>query len=198
MRSTGSTVIAFGLVNVPVKLFTATSSHDVQFNTLHKACGGRLKQGLACPACAVEITDKDAETDKGYEVSKGQYVTFTAAELKSLAPSKFEALEIEAFVPADKVDFIYVEKAIFVGPDKGGDRAFNLLVKAMRQTERVAIGRYMSRGRVYVCMLRPYEKGMVLHHLFYADEVRDYSEVDIGEDVAFTDKELNLAAKLIG
>jgi DNA end-binding protein Ku len=196
MKATGSTTIAFGLVSVPVKLFTATASHDVEFNRLHKACGSRIKQKLHCPTCDVEVGADDLA--KGYEVSKGQFVTFTAEELKALSPERFTSLEIEAFVPTDKVDYIYVEKSIFVGPDKGGDRAFNLLTKAMRQTDRVALGRYCSRGRVYVCMLRPYEKGMLLHHLFYADEVRDYSEVDIGADVAFSDKELNLAAKLIG
>jgi DNA end-binding protein Ku len=195
LRSTGSTTIAFGLVSVPVKLFTATSAHDLKFNTLHEKCGGRVKQKLHCPVCAEDVEHKD--TRKGFEVSKDQYVSFEPSELKGLEPEAFQNLQIEAFVDASKVDYIYVEKSLFVGPNKGADQAFNLLVKAMRHTEKVAVGRYMSRGRVYVCMLRPYQKGMLLHHLYYADEVRDYNEVDLGADTPFSDKQLALANKLV-
>lgn len=196
MRSTGSTTIAFGLVSVPVKLFTATSEHDLKFNTIHDACGSRISRKDLCPVCDESVATADCV--KGHEISKGQFVTFTAEEIKAQVPSQFETLEIEAFVPADSIDPVYIEKSIYVGPDKGADRAFNLMVRAMRQTDRVAVGRYMSRGKVYTAMLRPFEKGMVLHHLFWADEVRNYDEVNIGPDVAFSDKELDLAAKLIG
>lgn len=196
IRSTGSTTIAFGLVSVPVKLYTATSSHDPKFNTLHAKCGSRVKQPKQhCPECDTDV--ERSETQKGFEVSKGTYVAFTEEELASLRPAKFERLDIEAFVPAHTIDPIMYEKSVFVGPDKGGDRAFNLLSKALRGTERIAVGRYMSRGRVYLAALRPYQKGIIIHHLFYGDEIRDYEDVNLGEDTSFDPREEEMAAVLV-
>jgi len=196
IRSTGSTTIAFGLVSVPVKLYTATTSHDPKFNTMHAKCGSKVKQPAQhCPECDTDV--KRDETCKGFEFAKGQFVTFTEEELASLRPSKFERLDIEAFVPAHTIDPIMYEKSVFVGPDKGGDRAFNLLSKALRGTERIAIGRYMSRGRVYLAALRPFQKGIIIHHLYYGDEIRNYEDVNLGEDTAFDPREEEMAAVLV-
>jgi len=196
IRSTGSTTISFGMVSIAVKIYTATKSHDPQFNTMHAECGSRVKQGKNhCPTCSKDVEPDDCV--KGFEVTKGQYVTFTKQELEGLKPQKFERLDIEAFVPASTIDPIHFEKSIFIGPDKGADRAFNLLSKAMRGTEYCAIGRYMSRGKVYLTMLRPFGKGIMLHHLYYADEVRDYNEVDLGKDTAFDPREEQMAADLV-
>lgn len=194
-RPLSSTSIAFGLVSIPVKLFTATSAQGVHFNQLHKKCGSRLKQRMYCP-----VDDEYVERDdiiKGFEVSKNQYVQFSAEELSGLEAERSHTLDLVEFVPDDSVDLIYVEKSYYLGPDKGGDKAFNLLVRAMRRTERVAVGRFQFHGKVHLVLLRPYKKGLILHQVYYADEVRSYDEVELGPDQRFSESEEALAEQLI-
>jgi DNA end-binding protein Ku len=195
-RPLSSTSISFGLVSIPIKLFTATSAQGVHFNQLHNKCGSRLKQRLYCP-----VDDEFVERDdiiKGYEVSKNQYVQFTAEELAGLEAERSHTLDLVEFVPEDSVDLIYVEKSYYIGPDKGGDKAFNLLVKAMRRTERVAVGRFQFHGKVHLVLLRPYKRGLILHQVYYADEVRSYDDVELGPDQRFSENEEALADQLIG
>lgn len=194
-RATGSTTISFGLVSIPIKLYTATQSQTVGFNMLHGECGSRVKQQLYCPVDE-RVIERD-ETVKGYEVSKGQYVIFSADELSKLEAEKTNTVEIVEFVPAATVDFVQIEKTSYLGPDKGGHKAYNLLGQAMRQTELVAVGRYNARGKSYVVVVRPYQKGLALHQLYFADEVRPFDDVDIGDDVRFSAAEQDLAEKLI-
>jgi DNA end-binding protein Ku len=194
-RATGSTTISFGLVSIPVKLYTATSAADVHFHQLHKTCGGRVKQKLHCPVDDVFVERDDLA--KGYEVAKNQYVQFTEEELRALEAEKFSTLNLVEFVPESSVDFVYIEKSQYLGPDKGGEKAFNLLSKAMRQMERIAVGRHWSRGKVQLVLLRPYRKGLILHQVYYANEVRSYDDVELGPDQAFSDGEQQLAARLI-
>jgi DNA end-binding protein Ku len=194
-RSTGSTTISFGLVSIPIKLYTATQSQSVGFNMLHQECGSRVKQQLMCPVHE-RVIERD-ETVKGFEVSKGQYVVFSGEELAKLEAEKTNTVEIVEFVPAASVDFVQIEKTTYLGPDKGGHKAYNLLGHAMRQTEVVAVGRYNARGKSYVVMIRPYQKGLALHQLYYADEVRPFDDVEIGDDVRFSSAEEDLAEKLI-
>ena len=194
-RPIGSTAVSFGLVSIPVKLYTATSSQNVHFNQLHNKCGGRLKQKLYCP-----VDDEYVERDdivKGYEVAKNQYVQFSGEELNALEAEKSHTLDLVEFVPEDSVDLIYVEKSYYLGPDKGGDKAFNLLTKAMRRTGRIAVGRYRSHGKEHLVLLRPYKKGLILHHVYHANEVRAYDEVELGADQRFSDSEEALADQLI-
>jgi DNA end-binding protein Ku len=194
-RSTGSTTISFGLVSIPVKLYTATSSTGVSFNMLHKECGTRVKQQLVCPTHDA-VVERD-DTVKGYEFSKGQYVTFSNEELRNLEAERTNTVELTEFVPANTVDFLQIDKTQYLGPDKGGHKAYTLLGHAMRDTNVVAIGRYNARGKSYVVMIRPYEKGLIMHQLFYADEVRAFDEVELGPDVRISDAEQDLAQKLI-
>jgi DNA end-binding protein Ku len=194
-RSTGSTTISFGLVSIPIKLYTATQSQSVGFNMLHTDCGSRVKQQLFCPVHE-RVIERD-ETVKGYEFSKGQYVIFSPDELSKLEAEKTNTVEIVEFVPAATVDFVQIEKTSYLGPDKGGHKAYNLLGQAMRHTELVAVGRYNARGKSYVVVIRPYQKGLALHQLYFADEVRPFEDVDIGDDVRFSDAEQGLAEKLI-
>ncbi|MDB4974270.1 MAG: Ku domain protein [Myxococcaceae bacterium] len=194
-RSTGSTTISFGLVSIPIKLYTATQSQSVGFNMLHAECGSRVKQQLTCPVHD-RVIERD-ETVKGYEFSKGQYVIFSAEELAQLEAEKTNTVEIVEFVPAGTVDFVQIEKTTYLGPDKGGHKAYNLLGQAMRHTELVAVGRYNARGKSYVVVIRPYQKGLALHQLYYADEVRPFDDVEIGDDVRFSSAEQELAEKLI-
>lgn len=195
-RSSGSTTISFGLVSIPIKLYTATQSQSVSFNMLHQECGSRVKQQLYCPVHE-RVIERD-ETVKGYEFSKGQYVVFDNEALAKLEAERTNMVEIVEFVPAVSVDFVQIEKTTYLGPDKGGHKAYNLLGHAMRHTNVVAIGRYNARGKSYVVMIRPYQKGLALHQLFYADEVRSFDEVEIGDDVRFSSAEEELAEKLIG
>jgi DNA end-binding protein Ku len=194
-RPIGSTAISFGLVSIPVKLYTATSSQNVHFNQLHKKCGGRLKQRLYCPTDNEYVEREDIV--KGYEVAKSQYVQFTPEELSGLEAERSHTLDLVEFVPEDSVDPIYVERSIYLGPDKGGDKAFNLLTKAMRRTGRIAVGRYRSHGKEHLVLLRPYKKGLILHHVYYANEVRSYEDVELGPDQRFSESEEALADQLI-
>jgi DNA end-binding protein Ku len=194
-RSTSSTTISFGLVSIPVKLYTATSAQDVHFNQLHKKCGSRVKQKLYCPVDDEAV--ERADIVKGYEIAKNQYVQFSEEELHALEAARFSTLDLVEFVPESTVDFVYIERSQYLGPDKGGEKAFNLLTKAMRQMERIAVGRYWSRGKVQLVLLRPYKKGLILHQVYYANEVRSYDDVELGPDQAFSEGEQQLAARLI-
>jgi DNA end-binding protein Ku len=194
-RPTGSTAISFGLVSIPVKIYTATSSQGVHFNQLHKKCGSRLKQQMFCPVCDEQVERDDIV--KGYEVAKNQYVQFTAEELRALEGERSHTLDLLEFVPEDSVDLIYVDKSQYLAPDKGGDKAFNLLAKAMRRTGRIGVGRFQSHGKEKLVLLRPYKKGLIMHEVHYANEVRSYDDVELGPDVRVSEHEEALADQLI-
>ncbi len=194
-RSLSTGTISFGLVTVPVRLYSAAEhSAAISFNLLHGKCGTRLKQQYICPKDE-EIVTRD-QMVKGYEFAKDQYVTFTEDELKTMAETSSPAIEITEFVPLSKVDPIYFEGAYYVGPDKGGERAYMLLAAAMRETGRSALAKWAARGKMYLVLIRPVEKGLVMQVLHYADEVRAFDEVPLG-DAAVKDSELKLAVQLI-
>jgi len=194
-RPFASGTIAFGLVTIPVKLYsTGESSAGIQFNMLHKKCGTRLKQQYICPVDN-EVVEKDGIA-KGYEYSKGQYVLFSDEELKALQPEATNAIEISEFIPTDQVDPVYFEKSWYLGADKGGDRPYRLLTEAMKETGRVALARYVARGKDQLVLLRPYQNGLVMQQLRYADELRDFSEIPVGPKEV-KDPELKLAIQLI-
>ena len=191
--STGT--ISFGLVTVPVKLYSAAeSSSGVSFNMLHEKCKTRLKQQYICPQCN-EVVTRD-QTVRGYEFAKEQYVAFTEEELKAMAEQNSPAIEITEFVPLSKVDPIYFDSAYYLGPDKGGDRAYTLLAAAMRETQRCALAKWNARGKGYLVLVRPVPKGLVMQTLLYADEVRAIDEVPLG-DAQLKDAELKLAVQLV-
>jgi DNA end-binding protein Ku len=194
-RSIGSGTISFGLVSIPIKLFTAVSPKSVGFNMLHKTCGGRLKQQLLCPVDNVVVERSD--TIRGFEYARDQYVKFTDEELKSMEAARTDSLELVEFVPASSVDFLYIEKTYFLGPDKGGDRAYRLLAEALEKAGRLAVGRFAQRGKDNLVLVRPYKKGLILHECYYADEVREFEDVDTGGAFEFKPIELELANKLI-
>jgi DNA end-binding protein Ku len=196
-RATSSGTISFGLVSIPVKFYTAASSEQASFNLLHKKCGGRVKQQYICPTDNNEVVER-TEMIKGYEYGRGQYVQFTDEELKALESERSNSIEISEFVPIDTVDFVQVEKTYYLGPDKGGDKAYRLLSESMTKKEMVAVGRWASRGKEQLVLIRPYGKdGVILHQLYYATEVRAFDEIDTGATFKFSDKEHDLAEKLI-
>lgn len=194
-RAIGSGTISFGLVSVPFKLYTATSAQQISFNMLHNKCGSRLKQQYLCPVDS-EIVER-ADTVKGYEYAKDQYVQFTDEELKSLQAGKSDALELVEFVPEDSVNLLVVEKSYYLGPDKGGERSYQLLSRAMREMQVLGVGRYWTRGKVQLVLIRPYKKGLVLHYAFYADEVRDFEGIAPAGEGEFKDIELDMARRYV-
>jgi DNA end-binding protein Ku len=194
-RSIGSGTISFGLVSIPFKLYTAAASNNVGFKLLHAKCGGRMKQQYFCPVDN-EIVPRD-QMLKGFEHARDQFVRFTEEELKKLESPKTDALELVEFVPESTVDLVYLEKSYFIGPDKGGDRAYRLLSEVMKRTGKIAVGRYYASGREQTVLLRPYKGGLILHYVYYADEVRSFEEVEIDATAAYKDMEVQLAEKLI-
>jgi DNA end-binding protein Ku len=194
-RAMSSAVVTFGLVNIPVKLYsTGESSGSVSFNLLHKKCSGRLKQQYHCPRDEEIVPREDMV--KGYEFAKDQYVIFSEEELKAIEEASSKAIEITEFVPASKVDPVYFDRAYYLGPDKGAERAFRLLGEAMKQTGQAAVARYSARGKQNLVLLRPMEHGLVMQQLKYADEVKPLSEVPIGE-ADLKDAELTLAKQFV-
>jgi len=190
-----SGTISFGLVAIPVKLYTTgESSAGVSFNQVHKKCGTRIQYRFYCPTDD-ELVERD-EIVKGYEFAKGQFVLFDDDELKALNPAPTNAIEITEFVPLAQVDPIYFEKTYYLGPDKGGPKPYRLLAEAMKETGRAALARYAARGKDYLVLLRPFQNGIVMQQLRYADEIRAFDEVPIG-DAEVKPAELQLALALI-
>src|ERR1041385_7006515 len=193
-RAIATAQIAFGLVSIPVKLFSAAeSSEKISFNMLHKECGSRIQQQLFCPKD--ERTIDRTEVVKGYEFAKGQYVLFSEEELKALEEKATQTIDITEFVPSTEIDPIFFAKAYYLGPDKGGDRAYTLLSKALQETGRWALAKYAARGKQYLVILRPLGKGLVLQQLFYPNEIRSIDEIELG-DAVVKDSELKMAIQL--
>jgi len=194
-RAIGSATVSFGLVSIPVKLYAATEpSAAVSFNLLHETDGSRLKQQYVC-AKDGEIVPRD-EMVKGYEFAKDRYVTFTAEELKAIEEQSTQAIDIREFVPAAEVDPVYFDRAYYLGPDKGGDKAYRLLARAMGAAGQTAVGKYSARGKQYLVLLRPMNGAVVMQQLHYPDEVRPVADVPIAE-IEVKDAELKLALQLI-
>ena len=193
-RSIASLTLSFGLVSIPVKLYSATeSSASIKFNLLAKD-GSRLKQQY--------VSEKDqavvqrADMVKGYEFEKDKFVLFSADELKALEESSTHAIEIVAFIPEKAVDPIYYDKAYLLAPDKRGGKPYALLMEAMRKSGRCALAKWAWKSKQYVVQVRPVEDGLVLQQLLYADEVRSLKDLNI-EPVTVTPSELQLALQLI-
>ncbi len=194
-RAIASATVSFGLVSIPVKVYSSgESSAGIRFNMLHKKCGSRLKQQYVCPKDD-EIVPR-SDISKGYEFAKGQYVMFSDDELKALQERATHAVEITEFLPTAKVDPIYFEKSYYLGPDKGGDRAYKLLAQALHKSGRSAIAKYAARGKQYLVLLRPVKDALVMQQLRYADEIRSISEVPLG-DARVKPGELKLALQIV-
>jgi len=194
-RSIGTGTLSFGMVSIPIRTYAAgESASAVSFNLLHGKCKSRLKQQYVCLKDD-EIVPRD-QMVKGYEFSKEQYVTFTDEELKAMAEETQKAIEITEFVPAPTVDPVYFDGAYYLGPDKGGEKAYRLLNEAMKQTGRAALAKWAARGKQYLVLIRPVGKGLVMQQLLYKDEVRPIAEVPI-EDAEVKEPELKLAVQLI-
>ena len=196
LHSIGSGTISFGLVSIPIRMYSAATSGGVSFNQLHQKCGGRIRQQQICPTCN-EVVERSSLV-KGYEFAKDQYVQFTEDELKALEGEASKMIDIAEFVPLAQVDPIYFEKTYYLGPDKGGEKAYRLLTDAMMKSERVALAKFVMRGKENLVLIRPSQDGLMLHTMYFADEIRDFGEVDKGEDAKVKPGELELAERLVG
>src|SRR5688572_29852822 len=193
-RSIGSLTISFGLVAIPVKLFTATqSTGQISFNLLHKDCGSRLKQQYVCLKDG-DIVERD-DIVKGYEFAKDQYVAFSPDEIKALEEVGSHAVEISEFVPIESIDPVYYDKTYYLSPDKGASTPYALLTEALNETKRCAVGRWATKGKAYIVMLRPVGQVLTMQQLRFAAEVRPSSEIDIAK-TEVKPAELKLARQL--
>lgn len=193
-RAMGSGVISFGMVAIPVKLYsTVDSTQSVHFNMLRKD-GSRLKQQYIAVADG-EVVEREDRV-KGYEFAKGQYVLFTDEEMKAMDAKSTNEITIHEFVPADEVNAVYVEKTNYLGPDKGASRSYALLAEAMRRTGKSAIATYAARGKSYLVMIHPLARGLIMVQLHHQEELRGFDEVDI-PDADIKQAELDLAIQLI-
>jgi DNA end-binding protein Ku len=194
-RSIASLTISFGLVAIPVKLYSATiSSERISFNLLRQKDGSRVKQQY------VAVNDgklvERAEMTKGYEFAKDQYVMFSAAELKALEDATTQAIDISQFVPLESVDPVYFDGTYYLAPDKGGAKPYSLLATALKKAKQCAIGRWTSRGKEHIIIVRPIDDGLAMHQLHFKAEVRTIKDLGI-ETVPVSDAELKLANQLI-
>src|SRR5437867_6388825 len=195
-HSVGSGTISFGLVSIPVRLYTATSPQNVSFNLLHAKCGSRIRQQTFCPVCNTTV-DRN-ELVRGYEFAKDQYVRIADDEPKKLEGEASQVIDITEFDPLAQVDPIYFERTYYVGPDKGGEKAYRLLADALAQSERVALAKFVMRGKESLVLVRAAQGGLMLHTMYFADEVRDFGEIDKGSSAKLKEGELELAVKLLG
>ena len=194
-RAIDSATIAFGLVPIPIKIFsTSEPSQEIHFHLIHEGCGERLKQRYMCPKHG-EV--ERSEMTKGFELTKGNFVELSKEELGALDAVASDELEIREFVPASAVDPILIERTYFLGPAKGGERAYRLLRDALEDAALIGIAAYSARGKQYVVMVRPFEDGLAMHQLRYPDEVKPWSEVPVGKMPKAAPAELGLARQII-
>jgi DNA end-binding protein Ku len=194
-RAISSATISFGLVSIPAKIYSSgETSSGVHFHLVHKACGSRLKQQYVCPQDGTIV--ERSEMAKGFEFAKGQHVLFTDEELKALQERPTQTIEITEFLPTSKVDPVYFDTSFYLGPDKGGDRAYKLLASALKKSGRSALAKFAARGKQYLVLLRPLDDGLVMQELRYADEVRAMDEIPLG-DAQVKEPELKLALQII-
>ena len=187
--------ISFGLVSVPVRLFAAARETHVSFNQIHSVCGSRIRQQLVCPVCDRPVERN--ELQKGYEVDKDTYVTVTGEELKTLESASSDVMGIEQFVALQDVDPLYFQTSYYTVAEEPGRKAYSLLFKSMKQLGLAAIARVSMHGREQVVILRPFDKGLVLHTLYYAAEVREITEYGHDTEANVLPQEIALAEQFI-
>jgi DNA end-binding protein Ku len=194
LRPLRNATISFGLVSIPVRFYTATKTEDVHFHLLHESCGTRVNRKWWC-----QHHEKIVPTDeliRGYAISKNKYVTFTDEEIETLETDDNRSLEITEFLDLNQIDPVFFEKAYFLGPAPGGGKTYKLLATALKKQGKVALGNWIAANREHLVVIRPYEEGLILHTMFYADEVRDFGAVE-HEAGHVTEKETKLAEMLI-
>lgn len=193
-RAIYSGTISFGLVVIPIKFYTAAKENKISFNYLHKTCKSRIKMQYHC-ATDDEVINKD-DLIKGYEFAKNQYVTFTAEEIEKLDAERSNSIEIVEFVPLNSIDPLQIQGSYYIGANKGGDKAYRLLCETLKETNKVAIGKWTPRGKDQLVMIRGYKDGLLVHTLYYPEEIRAFEHG--AANIKINQNELDLAKKLVG
>jgi DNA end-binding protein Ku len=193
LRATVTGTISFGLAAIPVKFYLAAANEQVSFNQISPA-GNRCKQRMIDAVDETEVKSEDIR--KGYEFEKGKYVTFTKEEFAQLEMTATQTVTIKEFVPADQLDVVAIEKSYYLGPGKGGDKGYRLLSDVMKRQGKVAIAQWSTKGREHLCCIRPYQGGLLLQILFYANEIRDFSQIEVAP-IPATDMETMMATRLL-
>ncbi len=194
-RAISAATISFGLVSIPVKMYSAAEPKSaLSFNQIHRKDGSRVKQQLISSRSG-EVVPRE-EIIKGYEFAKDQYVLFEPEELKALEAASTHTIDIVEFLNAEQIERRYLDKVYYLGTEKGGARAYKLLAQVLLETKRIALGKYSARGKQYLVLVRPFENGLVMEQLHYPDELRSFAEVPI-EDAAVKPAELKLATQLV-
>jgi DNA end-binding protein Ku len=188
--------IVLSLISIPVKLYTAARSERTYLHQIHKECNTRVKQPLFCPTCN-RIVSRD-EVVKGYEFDEGQYVLMEDKELKKIAASSSRELEIVAFTKLREIDPIFFDASYFCVAEDSGKKAYQLLVKALTDTQTVGVGKLVMHQRDYTVFLRAYQHGLLLHTMYFSNEIRSIPEYGILEDVTLKPQEVKLTEQLIG
>ncbi|HEY6249608.1 MAG TPA: Ku protein [Candidatus Angelobacter sp.] len=187
-----SGTLNFGLISMPIGLLSAATEERVSFNQLHDACKGRIKQQLFCPTC--ETVVQKSTLLKGYEYEKNEYVIVSEGELAKAEPKSAKILELSSFVPASQLDPIFFESSYYLVPGDGGQKPYALIRAAMRQSNLVGIARIVRSGKEHICVVRPYGQGMILHTLYWINEVRAVGFPTLPET---SEAEIDMAAQLV-
>ncbi|MGC2661880.1 MAG: Ku protein [Bryobacteraceae bacterium] len=187
--------ISFGLITIPIRLFAAARTERVSFNQIHQKCGSRIKQQTYCPVC--ERVVERSELVKGYEVEKDRYVIVDEDEIKGVAPASSDTMEIFEFVKAQGIDPIYYDSSYFMVAEDAGKKAYHLLLETMRKSGYSAIAKVTMHQREFTVVVRPHDKGLLLHTMFYPEEVRDVPEFGHTDNVTVKPQEVALAEKLV-
>lgn len=193
-RAIWSGIITFGMVSIPVKLYSATDNKDISFNQLHRDCKGRVKEQRFCPTCDRKIEYEEIE--KGYEYSKGQYVVLTKDDFEKLPLPNKNSIEITSFIKNEDIDPVFYDKAYYIEPEEAAKKPFTLFMKAMVEKGMVAIAKVSIRTKERLCCLRLYGGTLMMNTLLYPDEVRVDKNRDLPE-VQISDKEMAMAGSLI-
>lgn len=188
--------ISFGLVNIPVKLYTSAQPKQIELHTLCPTCHSQLQYKRWCPKCQKEV--KWTEIIKGYKISKDEWVILEKKDLEKIKIPTAKTIEIEYFIDVSQIDPIYFQKAYYVVPDEGGKKAYSLFVEALRLTNKAAVGRVVLKNKEYLVILRPFKKGIAMHILYYLGEIRDIEKLEELEKLIVVSKEeMELARMLI-
>lgn len=196
-RAIWNGAISFGLVNVPVQLFSATEQRDIQFHQFEEGTGRRIRYRRVA-----EGTDEEVPYDritKGYELSRGRYVIVSPEELDAVEPRQSRTIEIEEFIALDEVDPIYFDKTYYVAPrpDSGAEKSFALLRKVMEDTDKVAVGRFVMRTKQYLVTVRPSGDLLLLETMYFPDEIRNRKEIEVPRDAELDEREVEVAERLL-
>lgn len=187
--------LTFGLISIPIRLFSAARGESVHFNQLHAECNTRIKQPQYCPHCQRQV--ERSEIVKGFEYEKDRYVLVEEEEIKKIAPPSARTMEIEEFVELKDVDPLYFETSYLAVPEDPGRKAYQLLVQTMEESNRAAIAKVAMHQREYTVVIRPRAHGLTLHTMYYANEVRDVPEYGQTADVKVKPEEVKLARQLL-